>query len=98
MNRVVSTIASSGASALAALGFSASACEAPARVGSAQDALDTMVRDGYKVILIKLGTGRLDLCTVHSVRPGETVYRTVRTGERNDHPIAYQTVYLTANC
>jgi len=45
MNRAVSTIAVTGASAVAALVFSPGACGAPAGVGSVQDALDTLVTD-----------------------------------------------------
>ena len=53
---------------MAALGFPTSAPAAPAGVGSTQDALDTLVSDGYKVVPIKVGTGSLDHCTVGSVR------------------------------
>src|SRR5258705_7307988 len=48
MNSLVLTTIASGAVAMAALGFPASAPGAPASLGSAQDALDTIVSDGYK--------------------------------------------------
>ena len=100
MNRLVFTTIVSGALAMAALGFPASASAAPAGVGSAQDLLNTLVSDGYKVVLMTVGAGPLDQCTVGSVRSGETVYRTVRTGAGDNlvNQIAYQSVYLTANC
>ena len=68
MNRLVFTTIVSGALAMAALGFPASASAAPAGVGSAQDVLNTLVSDGYKVVLITVGAGPLDQCTVGSVR------------------------------
>ena len=101
MNRSVFATIANWAFATAALGFPASALGAPAGVGSAQDTLDALASNGYKVVLIVEGAGRpLAQCTVGLVRPGGTVYPTVHAGAGDNlvNQIAYQTVYLTANC
>ena len=51
-------------------------------------------------VLNKIGTGPLDQCSVDSVRPGETVTRSVHNWPGHDvvNHIVYQTVYLTAHC
>jgi hypothetical protein len=81
-----------------ALGLSGSAQAAPSGIGSAQDTVDELEDNGFKVVLNKMGTGPLDHCTVDSVRPGETVTRPVQSGGELVNQIVYQTVYLTAKC
>jgi hypothetical protein len=54
---------------------------------------------GYNVVVNKVGPAPLDLCTVDSVRPGETVSRPMQAGhEVVSSQVADRTVYLTAKC
>ena len=64
----------------------------------AQDAVNELEDNGFKVVLNKMGAGPLDHCTVDSVRPGATVTRPVQNGGGLVNQIVYQTVYLTAKC
>jgi hypothetical protein len=88
---------SGGAFALA-LGLPAAAQAAPSGIGSAQDAVNELERNGFNVVLNKMGAAPLDRCTVASVRPGETVIRLVQDGDELVNQTAYQTVYLMAKC
>jgi hypothetical protein len=81
-----------------AVGLSAGAQAAPSGIGSAQDTVNELEDNGFKVVLNKKGAGPLDHCTVDSVRPGETVTRSVQNGGELVNQIVYQTVYLTAKC
>jgi hypothetical protein len=64
----------------------------------AQDTVNELENNGFKVVLNKMGAGPLDHCTVDSVRPGKTVTRPVQDGSQLVNQIVYQTVYLTAKC
>jgi hypothetical protein len=80
------------------LALAVGAQAAPAGVGSAQDTVNELENNGYKVVLNKVGTAPLDHCTVDSVRPGEMVTHAVAAGGDFVSQIVYQTVYLTAKC
>ena len=90
--------AAAGAIIALAVGIPASAQAAPSGIGSAQDTVNELEDNGFKVVLNKMGTGPLDHCTVDSVRPGETVTRPDQNGGDLVNQIVYQTVYLTAKC
>ena len=81
-----------------AMTITATAQAAPSAIGSAQDAVNELERDGFKVVLDTTGSSTLDQCTVDSVRLGEKVTTPVRAGSELVNEIAYQTVYLTAKC
>jgi hypothetical protein len=81
-----------------ALGLPVVAHAAPSGIGSAQDTVNELEGNGFKVVLNKMGAGPLDHCTVDSVRPGETVTRPIQNGSALVNQIVYQTVYLTAKC
>jgi len=68
------------------------------RYRSAQDTVNELEHNGFKVVLNKMGAAPLDHCTVDSVRPGETVSRLVQNGNQLVNQTVYQTVYLTAKC
>ena len=87
-----------GAFIALALAVPAAAQAAPSGIGSAQDTINELEDNGFKVVLNKLGPGPLDRCTVDSVRPGETVTRPIQRGAALVNQIVYQTVYLTAKC
>jgi hypothetical protein len=87
-----------GAFIALALSLPAGAQAAPSGIGSAQDTVNELEHNGFKVVLNKVGTRPLDHCTVDSVRPGETVTRPVLSGAALVNQIVYQTVYLTAKC
>jgi hypothetical protein len=97
MNRLtLSTTA--GAFVALAMALPAGAQAAPSGIGSAQDTVNELEDNGFKVVLNKMGAGPLDHCTVDSVRPGETVTRPIQTGGELVNQTVYQTVYLTAKC
>ena len=97
-NRLTIATIGIGAFIALALALPAGAQAAPSGIGSAQDTVDELEHNGFKVVLNKMGAGPLDLCTVDSVRPGETVTRAVRNGSELVNQMVYQTVYLTAKC
>jgi hypothetical protein len=98
MNRLTIATIAGGALTALALGVPASAQAAPTGLGSAQDVVIELVDRGYNVVVNKVGPGPLDLCTVDSVRPGETVVRPVQAGHEVVSDVARRTVYLTAKC
>ena len=70
------TIAASGLAA-AILGLAAPAADAaPTGPGNAQDTVNALQAQGYRVIVNKLGSAPLDQSTVIAVRPGQTYSRT----------------------
>jgi hypothetical protein len=81
-----------------AMTLTATAAAAPSGVGSAQDTVNELERNGFKVVLDKEGPGPLDRCTVDSVRLGETVTTPVHAGSELVNEFVYQNVYLTAKC
>ena len=87
-----------GAFIALAMELPASAQAAPSGVGSAQDTVNELENNGFKVVVTKKGAGSLDHCTVDLVRPGETVIRPVQYGNELVNQIVYETVYLTAKC
>jgi hypothetical protein len=61
MNRSTLATIAGGASIALAVGFPASAQAAPSGVGSAQDTVNELENNGFKVVLNKMGAGPLDL-------------------------------------
>ena len=98
MNRSTLATVAGGAIIALAVGLPAGAQAAPSGIGSAQDTVNELENNGFKVVLNKMGEGPLDHCTVDSVRPGMTVIRPVQNGGDLVNQIVYQTVYLTAKC
>jgi hypothetical protein len=98
MNGLVFAAIAGGSFIALALGLPAGAQAAPSGIGSAQDTVNELENNGFKVVLKKIGARPLDHCTVDSVRPGETVMRPVQHGSELVNQIVYQTVYLTAKC
>lgn len=83
MNGLALAAVTGGALSALTLGFPPDAWAAPSGVGSAQDTIDELQRDGYRVTLNRIGTAPLDRCTVASVRARGAVP---------------QSVLLTASC
>jgi hypothetical protein len=98
MNRSTRATIAGGALITLAMALPAAAQAAPSGIGSAQDTVNELENNGFKVVLNKIGTGPLDHCTVDSVRPGKTVTRPGQSGGALVNQIVYQTVYLTAKC
>jgi hypothetical protein len=98
MNRSTRITIAGGAFVALAVAIPAAAQAAPSGIGSAQDTVNELESNGFKVVLNKKGAGPLDHCTVDSVRPGETVTRPVQSGDALTNETVYQTVYLTAQC
>ena len=98
INRLTSAAIAGGVFIPLAMALPASAQAAPSGIGSAQDTVNELENNGFKVVLNKMGAGPLDHCTVDSVRPGERVTRPVQNGSELVNQFVYQTVYLTAKC
>lgn len=75
------------------------AVAAPAGPDSAQDTVNRLESNGYKVILNKVGTAPLEQCTVSGVRPGREVteFRQNRRDQTVER-VLYTTVYVDASC
>lgn len=69
---------------------------------SAQDAVNRLQSEGYKVIVSKVGNASLDQCSVSAVRPGHDVSEPVTgpvTGSRDrGQKVLYTTVFVDAKC
>jgi hypothetical protein len=80
------------------LALAAPALAAPT-VGTAQDTVNELQANGFKVILNKVGGAPLDRCTVSAVRPGEPITEPVTAGGGSlTQKVLYTTVYVTAIC
>jgi hypothetical protein len=85
------------ASGLAALivGLAAPADAAPRGGESAQQTINSLMAEGYKVIINKVGTTPLDEATVVAVRPGRPVTQTVTDSDGHSfQKVLYTTVYV----
>jgi hypothetical protein len=91
------TFAGLVASGLAAVivGLAAPADAAPSGNDNAQQTINSLESEGYKVIVNKVGTTPLDQATVVAVRPGRPVTQTV-TDDRGHsfEKVLYTTVYV----
>jgi hypothetical protein len=91
-------LAASGLTA-ATIGLAGPAVAAPSGIGSAQDTINQLQANGYRVILNKFGDAPLDLCTVTSIRPGREITEP-RTDSGGDlvQVVLYTTVYVAVKC
>jgi len=91
-------ITSVAASALAAafLGLAAPVQAAPAGPGGAQDTISELQRQGYTVIVNRIGNAPLEQASVVAVRPGQTYSRTDHSGPGDDltTKVLNKTVYV----
>jgi hypothetical protein len=88
------TIAASGLAA-AALGLAVPADAAPSGSGSAQDTINELQANGYKVVLNKISDVPLDQAKVVAVRPGREITRPVTdSGGDLRQEVLYTTVYV----
>jgi hypothetical protein len=97
---IVAAIAASGLAA-ATLGVASPALAAPQPGGgSAQDTVNFLEAEGYKVIVSKIGTAPLSQCTVAAVRAGRDVtQRLIEVGSDGAiEKLLYTTVYVDATC
>lgn len=97
-NELTFATVAAGAVIALAVGLPARAQAAPSGIGSAQDTVNELEDNGFKVVLNKMGAGPLDHCTVDSVRQGERVTRLVQSDSELVNQIVYQTAYLTVKC
>jgi carbohydrate-selective porin OprB len=74
-----------------AAGTAAPALAAPSGTGSAQETVNSLENSGYRVVVSKVGTAPIELCTVDSASPGRTVDLRVNR-------VVQQPLYLMANC
>jgi hypothetical protein len=85
-----------GVMSAAIIGLAAPADAAPTGPGNAQDTIDQLQADGYKVIVNRVGTTPLDQATVVAVRPGQTYSRTDSgtPGDSLETTVTDKTVYV----
>lgn len=75
-----------------------SVCRGAIGTRSAQDVVDSLQQNGYKVILSKIGTVPLDQCDVAAVRPGRAITAIDATGGVREEILSYTTAYVIARC
>jgi hypothetical protein len=91
------TVAGMIASGLATVivGLAAPAPAAPTGPGSAQQTINSLMSNGYKVIINKLSDVPLDQATVIAIRPGRPVtQRVTDSGGDSIDKVLYTTVYV----
>jgi hypothetical protein len=76
MNKFGFATAVVGGLAAAIIGLAAPAGAAPTGPGNAQQTINELQAQGYKVIVNRIGTAPLDQAAVVAVRPGQTYSRT----------------------
>jgi len=76
MNKFGFATAVVGGLAAAIIGLAAPASAAPTGPGNAQQTINELQAQGYKVIVNRIGTAPLDQAAVVAVRPGQTYSRT----------------------
>jgi hypothetical protein len=86
--------------AFSALAFGAApwAAAAPSGDASAQEVVDSLQRNGFKVILNRTGAGPLQECAVAAVRPGRELTEVNTMGDDRQVVTTYTTVYVDARC
>ena len=91
------TIAGMLASGLTAVvvGFGSPAMAAPAGPDNAQQTINSLMSQGYRVIINKLSDVPLDQATVVAIRPGRPVtQRVTDSGGDSIDKVLYTTVYV----
>jgi hypothetical protein len=85
--------------AAAGLLLAAPASAAPAGPSSAQQTIDQLQAEGYRVITTKVGAGSIDQCSVSGVRPGRdiTELKAMPRGSAQEI-VRYTTVYVDLAC
>ncbi|MET4427524.1 hypothetical protein [Mycolicibacterium sp. 624] len=94
-NLGIATIVASGLAA-AVLGLAAPAVAAPSGPGSAQQTINQLQQQGYKVIVNHIGSTPLSQATVVAIRPGQTYSRTDsgNPGDSRQTTVTNKTVYV----
>ena len=84
------------------VGSMAPAAADPPPGESAEDTINNLLNEGYRVIVSKVGTAPLDQCSVNAIRPGQEVTEPVTgpvTGSRpRGQEVVYTTIYVDAQC
>jgi hypothetical protein len=94
-NLGIAAIVASGLAA-AVLALAAPAVAAPSGPGSAQQTINQLQQQGYKVIVNHLGSTPLSQATVVAIRPGQTYSRTDsgNPGDSRQTTVTNKTVYV----
>ena len=80
------------------LGSAPWAAAAPSGAASAQEVVDSLERNGYKVILSRTGAAPLQECDVAAVRPGRELTELKTIGDDRQVVTKYTTVYVDVRC
>lgn len=80
------------------LGAAAPAMASDTVLGSAQQTINRLQSEGYRVIVNKVGNGSLDRCSVKSVRPGQSVTEVQRLPRSAQEVVKYRTVHVDVGC
>jgi len=101
MKNFALAVATASGLVAATLGLAAPVVATPSDGESAQDTVNRLESEGFRVILNKVGSGALDQCTATAVRPGQDVTEpgTSRIGSRDPvQDLLYTTVYVDVQC
>ena len=83
----------------AGLALAAPAGAAPTGPSTAQQTINQLESEGYKVITTKVGSGSLDQCSVSGVRPGRDIPELKAFPRGNTQEVVrYTTVYVDLAC
>ena len=102
MKNFLLTSLAAGALAAAALGLTATANAAPAGPSAVDATIGQLRKEGFKVIVNRVGTASVEQCTVSTVRPGQTFSRTDSgvpgAGDDLVATVTSKTVYVDLSC
>ncbi len=97
MNKSIAAVAAGFA--VAGLALAAPAVAAPAGPSTAQQTIDRLQAEGYRVITTKVGAGSIDKCNVAGVRPGRDITELKAFPRGNTQEVVrYTTVYVDLAC
>lgn len=85
--------------AVGALAVAGPAAAAPGGTGSAQQTINQLEDEGYRVILSRVGSGSISDCNVKAVRPGRDITELKAAPRGNtEERVRYTTVYVDLAC
>lgn len=91
-------LAASALTLLTTLATAPASLAAPGGARSVPEIVDELQRNGYRVILNKVGSAALEECEVAAVRPGREVTELNSSVDDLNRVVTYKTVYVDAQC
>jgi hypothetical protein len=85
--------------ALTGLALAGPAAAAPTGGTSAQQTIQELQAEGYRVIQTRVGSGSIENCSVSAVRPGRAITELTASARGNtEERVVYTTVYVDLTC